>query len=383
MNQASLALVGAKVFSGGKIHTGLAVVMEGRRIQEVVQADRLPKEIARQRLDGGVLTPGFIDIQVNGGGGVLLNNEPTPDGVRKIGRAHRRFGTTGLLPTVITDTPEVIAQAVESVCHVREAGEAAVLGIHIEGPFIDSKRKGAHDERHIRSMTEADIGELTRRRSGVTLITLAPNRVSPDLITKLTQAGVIVSLGHSDASAEQALAAIHAGARNFTHLFNAMSQLEGRAPGMAGAALADEQSYFSVIADGHHVSDVALRVAFRAKNLSRAVLITDAMSSAAGGPDEFLLQGRKVRRRNGRLELEGGTLAGSDLTMDQAVRHCVMRLGLPLENVLAMASTNPAMLLGLEHELGEILPGHLANLVHLSDDLEVKGTWIEGASTPN
>lgn len=379
MSPASVALIGARVFTGGEIRRGLAVVIEGRRIGDVVEAGRLPQEIARQRLDGGILAPGFIDIQVNGGGGVLLNNEPTPGGVRKIARAHRRFGTTGLLPTVITDAPEVIKQAINSVCLAREAGEATVLGIHVEGPFIDPQRKGAHDEKYIRPMTEADVDELTRHRCGVMLITLAPNRVLPDMIAKLTRAGLIVSLGHSDASAEEALAGIQAGARNFTHMFNAMSQMEGRAPGMAGTALADEHSYFTIIADGHHVSDAALRVAFRAKSMTRAVLITDAMSSAAGGPDEFLLQGRKVRRRNGRLELEGGTLAGSDLTMDQAVRYCVTRLDLPLENVLAMTSTNPAMLLGLEHEVGEILPGRLANLVHLSDDLEVRGTWVEGA----
>jgi N-acetylglucosamine-6-phosphate deacetylase len=379
MSHDSLAFVGAKVFTGRKIRGGLAVVIEGRRIRDVVEAARLSHETPRQRLDGGILSPGFVDIQVNGGGGVLLNNEPTPEGVRKIARAHRRFGTTGLLPTVITDAPEVIEQAIGSVCRVREAGEASVLGIHVEGPFIDPKRKGAHSEKYIRPMTEADVEAMTRHRCGVMLITLAPNRVLPDMIRKLTRAGVIVSLGHSDASAEEALTGIQAGARNFTHLFNAMSQMEGRAPGMVGAALADEHSYFSIIADGHHVSDVALRVAFGAKPATRVVLITDAMSSAAGGQDEFLLQGRKVRRRNGRLELEGGTLAGSDLTMDQAVRYCVNQLSLPLENVLAMASTNPATLLGLGHEQGEILPGHLANLVHLSDDLEVKRTWLEGA----
>jgi N-acetylglucosamine-6-phosphate deacetylase len=378
MSRASLALIGAKVFTGGEIRHGIAVVIEGRRIRELVDASKLQQGISRQRLDGGVLAPGFIDIQVNGGGGVLLNNEPTPEGVRKIARAHRLFGTTGLLPTVITDAPEVIGKALDSVCRVREAGEAAVLGIHVEGPFIDSKRKGAHEEAYIRSMTDADIGELAMRRCGVMLVTLAPNRVSPDMITKLTQAGVIVSLGHSDASAEEALAGIRAGARSFTHLFNAMSQMEGRTPGMAGAALADEHSYFSIIADGHHVSDVALRVAFKASNMNRVVLISDAMSSAAGGPDDFLLQGRKVSRRNGRLELEGGTLAGSDLTMDQAVRYCVNRLDYRLEDVLAMASTNPATLLGLAHELGLIRVGYLASLVHLSDDLQVKKTWVEG-----
>jgi N-acetylglucosamine-6-phosphate deacetylase len=210
------------------------------------------------------------------------------------------------------------------------------------------------------------------------MVTLAPNRVQPDLIGKLARAGVIVSLGHADANAGEALAGIKAGARSFTHLFNAMSQMEGRAPGMVGAAVADEQSFFSIIADGHHVSDVALRVALKAKDKSRVVLISDAMSSAAGGPDQFLLQGRKVSRHNGRLELEDGTLAGSDLTMDQAVRYCVNRLECRIEDALAMASTNPASLLGLGHELGEILPGYIASLVHLSDDLEIARTWIEG-----
>ena len=378
MSHAPLALIGAKIFMRGEIREGMAVVVEGRRIGDVVEASRLMPDKARLRLDGGVLAPGFIDIQVNGGGGVLLNDEPTPDGVRKIVRAHRRFGTTGLLPTVITDAPEVISKAMDGVCRAREEGEAAVLGIHIEGPFIDPMRKGAHEEKYIRSMTEADVGELAGRRCGVMLVTLAPNRVPPEMIEKLSQKGVIVSLGHSDASAEEALAAITAGARNFTHLFNAMSQMESRAPGMAGAALVDERSYFSIIADGHHVSDIALRVACKVKSRTRVVLITDAMSSAAGGPDQFLLQQRRVTRRNGRLELEGGTLAGSNLTMDEAVRYCVNRLGLPLAQVLAMASTNPATLLGLEQELGDILPGHIASLVHLSDDLQVKRTWIEG-----
>jgi N-acetylglucosamine-6-phosphate deacetylase len=212
----------------------------------------------------------------------------------------------------------------------------------------------------------------------VTMVTLAPNRVPPDKVQRLAEAGVIVSLGHSDASAEEALAGIKAGARSFTHLFNAMSQMEGRAPGMAGAALAEENSYFSIIADGHHVSELTLRVALRTKASSRVVLITDAMSSAAGGPDQFLLQGRKVTRRNGRLELEEGTLAGSDLTMDQAVRYCVNRLACRLADVLAMASTNPAALLALDHKLGLIRPGHLASLVHLSDGLKVEKTWIEG-----
>src|SRR5688572_25085382 len=205
MSGAARALVGAKVFTDGEIRTGMAVVIEGRFIHDVIESSKLPPSMGRERLEGGILAPGFIDIQVNGGGGVLLNNDPTPEGVRKMTHAHRRFGTTGLLPTVITDAPEVISRAVQSVCRSREEGEAAVLGVHIEGPFIDPKRKGAHAEKFIRPMSESDIRELTERRYGVTMVTLAPNRVPPDKVRRLAEAGVIVSLGHSDANAEEAL----------------------------------------------------------------------------------------------------------------------------------------------------------------------------------
>lgn len=380
MKTSPYALTGARIFDGDEIRSGLAVVIEGPRIAEVVEQSKLSKAVRQLRLKGGLLAPGFIDVQVNGGGGTLLNDKPSPEGVRQIALAHWRFGTTGLLPTVITDRPEVISRAIASVRQAREQGATSVLGIHVEGPFLDPKRKGAHDARFIRKMTEQDIAELSSARCGAVMLTLAPNCVPVQMIAKLAAAGIVVSLGHSDASAAEARAALEAGARAFTHLFNAMSQMEGRAPGMVGAALADHDSYCSIIADGHHVAETALKVALAAKPKDRVVLITDAMSSAAGGPHRFELQGRWVTLGKGKLQLEDGTLAGSNLTLDEAVRFCVSRLEVPIEDVLRMASANPASLIGRGHDLGRIAQGFLSSFVHLSDDWRVQNTWVEGAS---
>lgn len=374
----AFALTGARIFTGEAFLDDHAVVIEGGRITDVRPAARVAGMDSRD-LGGGLLAPGFIDVQVNGGGGALLNDAPTVETVRTIAAAHRRFGTVGMLPTVITDAPQVIARAVVSVARAMEDGVPGVLGIHIEGPFLDVARKGAHAARFIRDMEETDADAVAGFAMYCpVMLTLAPNRVRPALIQRLAQAGVLVSLGHSDATYAEARQALDAGARAFTHLYNAMSQLTGREPGMVGAALADAESFAGIIADGHHAHDAALKVAFAARPASRMMLVTDAMPTAAGGPDRFDLQGRTVTRSDGRLSLADGTLAGSDLTMDAAVRHCVDRLGLELAAVLRMASLSPASFLRCEHELGRIAPGYRASLVLLDDKLQVKQTWIDG-----
>ena len=378
-HQMRFALTGARVFDGETIRKDVAVLVEGAHIAGIIPEAKLDDGIARRRLDGGLLAPGFVDVQVNGGGGTLFNADPTPEGIACLATAHRRFGTTGLLPTVITDRPEVLEQAIAAIRTARAAGIPGVLGIHIEGPFLDAPRRGAHDARYLRDITDADIAMLESADCGALVLTLAPNRVAPALIARLARSGILVSLGHSAATGEEARTALTAGARAFTHLFNAMSQLENRKPGMVGLALADRESYCGIIADGHHVDDIALKVAVAAKPRDRIMLVTDAMSSAAGGPDSFDLQGRRVTRIDGRLALADGTLAGSDLTMDAAVRHCARRLDIGLEDALRMASRNPATFLGRGHDLGRIAAGYLASLVHLSDDLEVRETWIDGA----
>ena len=301
-------------------------------------------------------------MQVNGGGGALLNDNPTIDTVHRIAESHRKFGTTGMLPTVITDAPEVLSKAIAAVKAARAENVPGVLGIHIEGPFLDKERKGAHEAKFIRAMTREDVERIAALDCGSVMLTLAPNCVSPDLIKALSGKGVLVSLGHSEASLAEVTKALASGARAFTHLFNAMSQLNGREPGMVGAALADPDSFCGLIADGYHVHDAAMKVALAAKPINRIMLVTDAMPTAAGGPDSFALQGRAVRRVDGKLVLDDGTLAGSNLTMDEAVRYCVERLGVRLEDALRMASLNPATFLRRDTSLAASNPAILRAL---------------------
>ena len=374
----SLVLAGARIFDGDTFLDDHAVVVDGARIAAVVPARDAERAGRIVRLDGGLLAPGYIDVQVNGGGGALLNDSPSVETVQCIADSHRRHGTTGLLPTVITDAQEVIDAAISAVKSVRKMCPG-VLGIHIEGPFLDVARKGAHDPKFIRRMSAEDVRAIAAADCGAIMVTVAPNRVAPDLIRLLANHGVFVSLGHSDATAVEARAALAAGARSFTHLFNAMSQMTGREPGMVGAALADAESFIGFIPDGFHVDDTSMKIAFAAKSLDRFMIISDAMPPAAGGPDQFMLQDRRVTRKAGRLQLDDGTLAGSNLTMDEAVRYCVANLGITQRSALRMASLVPARFLKLDHELGAIKPGYIASLVHLNLDLHVQHTWINGS----
>jgi N-acetylglucosamine-6-phosphate deacetylase len=377
-----LALRGCRLFDGESFHDDQAVVIDDGRIERIVSEAEVDDGLAVTDLAGGVLVPGFIDAQVNGGGGALLNDQPSLAAVRRMAEAFRAFGTTNMLPTVITDATHVIREAASAVAEARRQGVPGIIGIHIEGPFLDPRRAGAHPPQHIRAMTPDDVAWLTGLDLGVVLLTIAPSHVSPETIRTLIRAGIIVSLGHSEATAAEAQAALAAGARGFTHLYNAMSQLQNREPGMVGVALTDPGSYCGIIADGHHVHPMALQVALAVKPRGRLFLVSDAMPPAAGGPQRFLLQGREVTARNGRLELDEGTLAGSILTMDEAVRFCVTSLGIDLAEALRMASLYPAAFLKVDHELGRIAPGFRANLVHLTDALAVTRTWIDGEASP-
>jgi N-acetylglucosamine-6-phosphate deacetylase len=375
----SIALVGARVFDGAHMLDDRAVVIENGRILGLPHAQDLGAGIERRRIDG-LLAPGFIDVQVNGGGGVLYNDVRTVDGIRTIAEAHRTYGTTGLLPTFITDTRETMAEAVEAMRAALAARIPGVLGIHLEGPFISPERKGVHNPAFMRPMEEEDIAIITSLTEGRTLVTLAPERNSMKAIARLAAAGALICAGHTAADYETVMEAARHGLRGFTHLFNAMPPLAGRDPGPVGAALDSRDTWCGLIVDGHHVSDAALRMAIAAKGTERMMLVTDAMAVTGTDLTSFELHGRTIYRQDGRLTTADGTLAGSDLDMAGAVRNSVQHLGLALPDVLRMASLIPAQFLRLGHELGRIAPGYRADLVLLDESLHVRQTWIGGNS---
>ncbi|WKL58458.1 N-acetylglucosamine-6-phosphate deacetylase [Asticcacaulis sp. ZE23SCel15] len=329
-------------------------------------------------LDGGYLLPGFIDTQVNGGGGVLFNDDTSSEAIAAIGAAHRPFGTTGFLPTLISDELEVIDAAMRAVEQAIEDGVPGVLGIHIEGPFINEARKGTHDPAKFRTLTDQSLKLLSSLKHGKTLVTLAPETATSDDIRTLTQAGVIVAAGHTDASYGRMAQAFDEGVTGITHLFNAMSPFTHRAPGVVGAALENQSVYCGLIIDGRHVDPVALKIAVRCRPHDRFMIVTDAMPTVGSKTKTFMLQDKLIRVENGVCVGPDGTLAGSDLDMATAVKNAVEMVGLTLEEAAVMAATAPAKFLGLDALYGVLKAGARADLVWLDRDLNLKGVWIGG-----
>jgi N-acetylglucosamine-6-phosphate deacetylase len=374
-----VALVNGRVLGDDGILEDRAVLLDAGRIADVVpRTDPRCRNIACEDLGGQLLLPGFLDTQVNGGGGVLFNAAPSVDAIRAIGAAHRRFGTTGFLPTLISDDLDVVSRALHAVQAAMDAGVPGVLGIHIEGPYLNVARKGVHDPGKFRGLDESAIGLLTSLRRGKTLVTLAPEMTTPGIIAKLTAAGVVVSAGHTNASYGEIRTALGHGLTGFTHLFNAMSQLTGRSPGVVGAALEDPDSWCGIIVDGRHVDPVVLRIALRCKRRDRFMLVTDAMPSVGATEKSFSLQGRMISVAGGVAVDSDGTLAGSDTDMASTVRNAIELLGLELPEAARMASRYPAEFLGLGGELGRIAAGYRANLVLVDGNVEVQRTWIDG-----
>jgi N-acetylglucosamine-6-phosphate deacetylase len=372
------ALINGRVMMDRGAVEECAVLIENGRIAGLMRNADLPSGAARHDLKGGLLLPGFIDTQVNGGGGVLFGDAPTVETLRVISAAHARFGTTGFLATLISGDFSLIRTAIGAVDAAIAAGVPGVLGIHIEGPFLNPNRKGIHDAENFRALDGDAFELLTSARRGKTLVTLAPEQTTPQVIAALVKAGVVVSAGHTDATYGDIRAALSAGLTGFTHLFNAMSPLRAREPGTVGAALDDAESWCGIIVDGHHVDPATLRIALACKRIDRLMLVTDAMPSV-GAPDKsFRLQGRTISVKNGVCTAPDGTLAGSDLDMASAVRNAIELMGVDLAEAVAMASRNPAAFLGLSDEVGSSRAGQRANFALVNDALEIQGTWIDG-----
>jgi len=372
------AILADRVFDGERWYAEAAVLVRDGRVAGLGSPAEVPAGWSQTHLPAGaLLAPGFIDLQVNGGGGVLLNDQPTADGMRAIARAHRRFGTTACLPTLISDTSEQVRAAVAAARAI--GGRDGVLGLHLEGPFISPRRPGVHPPDRVRQPAAADLEQLCDLAgAGRSLVTLAPECVPAGFVRTLAAAGVRVSIGHSEASAAEVMQAVADGATGVTHLFNAMPPLSARAPGIIGAALAERRLTAGLIVDGIHVDPVSVRAAFAAKGADRIALVTDAMPTVGASLDRFDLLGRTIRLVEGRLSTAAGTLAGAHLDMASAVRNTVRLAQVPLEDALRAASLTPARFLGLDDERGRLVPGARADLVALTQELSVIATWVEG-----
>ena len=374
-----LALVNGPILTARGFEDGLAVIIRGAAIAAVVAADDSALAgIARHDLQGSSLAPGLIDCQVNGGGGVLFNDAPDVDTIRRIGAAHARFGTTGFLPTLISDDQSVMRDAIAAVDSAISEQVPGVLGVHLEGPYLAPARRGIHNAEKFISLDPAAVELLASLRQGSTLVTLAPERVELARIHELVKQGVIVAAGHTAADYEQTRAALTAGVRGFTHLFNAMTPLGSREPGVVGAALDGAASWCGVIVDGHHLHPAVLRIALAAKPHGKIFLVTDAMPPVGSERDSFELNGERITSRNGRCENANGTLAGSALDMIAAVRNTVAQTGIDLAEALRMGSTYPAQFLGIDATHGRIAPGCRADFIVIDADLQLRETWISG-----
>lgn len=383
------ALVNGKVFLGKheagesllnkQWLTDHAVIIDGEKIIALCAADNLPAGVTTIiDLQNQRLIPGLIDTQVNGGGGALFNDSPSVETLRVMGEAHRKFGTTGFYPTLISDDLSVVKKSIAAVKQAIAEKVPGVLGIHLEGPFLNPERKGVHDASKFKIIDEAAFELLTSLDVGKTLITIAPELTTPEMIARLVAAGVVVAAGHSAASYEQTNTALAAGLSSFTHLFNAMTPLTSREPGMVGAALEDENSWCGIIVDGHHVHPSTVKIAHQAKAIGKLVLVTDAMPSVGATDKSFVLNGELIRCENGKLSTKSGTLAGSDLDMLAAIKNTVKLVGLGIDEAIRMASTYPAAMMG-ENTLGSIKVGYTASMILIDDDFQLIRSWINGS----
>jgi N-acetylglucosamine-6-phosphate deacetylase len=372
-----LALTGARILTPAGWLDDHALVIEQGRIAALQPLSRLDDRLQQKKLDGGFLLPGFIDLQVNGGGGVLFNDHPDVDGVVAIAAAHRHFGTTALLPTLISDDLDVVAKAIEAVRQAIARGVPGVVGIHLEGPFLNPDKRGIHDASKFARLDASAVDLLASLPNGKTLVTLAPEQVEAGLISELVSRGVIVAAGHSMADYDTMKRAVAEGLSGVTHLFNAATQMVGRAPGVVGAAL-DLKLSCGLIVDGHHVHPASLRVALAAGGLDRMMLVTDAMPTVGLARKTFTLGGRTIVAEEGALRAKDGTLAGSDLDMALAVRNAITMLGIDLAAASQLASRTPATFMGLNNEMGTIQVGRRADLVHLDEELRPVTSWIGG-----
>ena len=372
------------VFANGRIATPDGILDRGSvEICDGLVAE-VGESIAAGRSNGGFvdlggdyLLPGFVDVQVNGGGGLLFNDDPSAATATRIVEAHRAFGTTSLLPTLISDDLDKVDQAIRVIDGEVGRNAPGIAGVHIEGPFLNVEKRGIHDARKLRQLSDEAIGILTSAEHAQVVVTLAPERARPDQIARLVECGVKVCIGHTNATFDETRGALAAGASGFTHLFNAMPAMQSRNPGAIAAAL-ESSAYCGVIVDGKHVHPAMLRLALRAKSDRRLMLVTDAMPVVGAAMDHFYLNDQRINVADGVCVSEGGTLAGAALSMIEALKNAMTMLDLDIDEASKMASRNPCSFLGIADRAGSIAPGRRADLLRVSPDFDIRQVWVGG-----
>ena len=371
------ALLGSQIFCGERFYDDHALLVEGKSIVDIVDKNNTPDNFNKIELDQGILAPGFIDLQVNGGGGVLFNNSPNKESLNTIIKAHQFFGTTSVMPTVISDSLEVLEQCIKTVTEEIK-NNSSLLGIHIEGPFFNTKYRGVHQKQYISTINSDYLNLFESLKGFPVMLTLAPECISSKELKHLTSLGIKTLAGHSDASYDELDDAIKNGLDGFTHLFNAMGQISAREPGVVGSALHFENTFASIIVDLHHVHPSLIQLAYQLKPTGKLFFISDSMATINHGKPSFELYDEVVNESDGRLVNSEGKLAGSSITQIDAVKNAYQKCNIPLNQALAMASRYPAEYLGIENHLGSLKPGYRADLVHFDSNFKVHNAWVSG-----
>lgn len=379
MNERSIKTIStSRLFDGSEWLDNVTIVIEDCRIIDIVDIRNAPGSNSSHNLFKGFVAPGLLDLQVNGGGGLLFNNEPTFQNLKVIADGHASAGTARIMPTVITDKPDITKKAIKSAIEANNNLPLGTVGVHVEGPFFSSERRGVHREEDIRRLTAEDWPWIEMASSIPSIITLAPEMVSLDIIRVMGELGINVCAGHTNATYEEMALAIEAGVSGFTHLFNAMSPLTSREPGVVGAALLDADTWCGVIADGVHVHPSSLQVAMKLKPSGKVFLVSDSMATIGSGTNSFELYGEHIVKRNSRLVNSLGRLAGSAISLLDAVKYCHRVLGVELGEAIAMASKYPAEFIGQSGNYGSIRVGAVADVTWFDDSLNVLGVWRAG-----
>lgn len=372
------ALIAPALFDGVERHGPSALLIEGDSVRGRVAPAEVPSQYQRQELSSGVLAPGLLDLQVNGGGGVLFNNQPDAEALAAMARGHASAGVARILATLISDRPAVTEAGVQAAVAAAADAHSGILGVHVEGPFFSQERNGVHHSSWLRRVDDADWAWLEQAARVPAIVTVAPEQVEPADIRRMVSLGLRVSAGHTNAVHDEVRRALDAGLSGFTHLYNAMRPLTGREPGVVGTALADSDSWCGIIADGIHVHPTSVRLALNAKPRGKLYLVSDAMATLGSDAKTFDLYGEQIHEENGRLVNAAGRLAGSAISLADAVRYCVRELKLSLDEAVAMASRYPAEYLGIDNRFGSLRSGRMADISWFDDDLNIQGLWRAG-----